>query len=140
MSEGVISLYGTRHLVKGAERQFGDGECSWIRLSRVGWTPCSSSEEAMELMAGFLDVLEEEQGLSRDDVVAGFGLLADNEGRLVGHLGANGTVTEVLGERDPSGALKAVAMSSVSMALDEQNDKEPWEAGSSDYWAMGRVV
>lgn len=132
-----IKVYGSyRFEVMEAPLEFDDG-VAWLRLSRAGWTPCTSGDEA-GLRDGFLDVHEAIDNRSEDDLPCGFGLIADREGNIIGVVTDEGSRRVQL--LDPNGALAQVParMAMFSLAQDESFDGRPFTHAAADYWAMGR--
>lgn len=133
----MIAVYNLHAFhVTDTPLQFDDG-VAWIRLSRAGWTPCNSGEEAA-LRDGFLDVLESIDSGTEGDLPSGFGLIANRHSEIIGLAAEDGVYKVMHVGSDGSQSPAQARMSIVSLAQDEAFDGRAFAFGAADYWAMGR--
>lgn len=117
-------------------------EYCWLRLSRAGWTPVASRDEAAEQVKAFLEIWVTVDGMGVADLPAGFGLVANRRGDVVGLARESGEVVQVryLGAVGEPGRESPARMTVVSLQADEQLAEEPFVACHADWWAMGRPM
>lgn len=133
----MIAVYNVHAFhVTDTPLEFDDG-VAWIRLSRAGWTPCSSGEEAA-LRDGFLDVFDSIDSGTESELPSGFGLIANRRSEIIGLATEDGAYRVAHVGPDGSQAPTQARMSIVSLAQDEAFDGRAFTFGAADYWAMGR--
>ena len=133
----LIAVYNLHAFqVTDTPLEFDDG-VAWIRLSRAGWTPCNSGEEAA-LREGFLDVFDSIDNRSESELPSGFGLIANRRSEIIGIATEVGAYRVAHVRTDGAQVPTQARMSIVSLAQDEAFDGRAFALGAADYWAMGR--
>lgn len=133
----LITVYNLHAFqVTDTPLEFDDG-VAWIRLSRAGWTPCNSGEEAA-LRDGFLDVFDSIDNGAERDLPSGFGLIANRRSEIIGIATVDGAYRVANVGSDGEQVQAQARMSIVSLAQDEAFDGRAFALGAADYWAMGR--
>jgi hypothetical protein len=137
VAQDVHSIYGVPAFALDDHQVVDEDAVAWLRLSRMGWTPVSSLEEAKALMEGFLEVWVDQSGRGYGDLPGGFGVLAGPAGDLLAWIAPNGLVR---GLRAIPGAQWPIRFSHLSLEKDERDEGEAYQPCEADAWAMGRPV
>jgi len=137
---GQLAVYGV-HLF-----DIGDiaPQCDarFVRLSRIGWSRCGDSHEAVAHVRGFLTRWARD-GKVQAQLAPGFGLVANPYGEITHRIGFDGTLRVVnYIQCGPASEAAVPRIWQFTLAHDEDHEARTYEPGYADTWAaflMGKI-